>query len=106
MENQLEIKRKIFCDTLKTIRKDQCHIKQKILAKRLGVTQSYISKIEKGSRGIDIIELIEYCHAMRISLTEFSARLEWKLGELFPEDSTHMKYFLSVLRSFSLTEVP
>lgn len=103
MNEQLEIKRKIFCEILKSIRKDEYHITQKKMAERLGVTQSYISKIEKGNRGIDIIELMEYCHAMRISLTQFSARFEWKLGELFPEDSAQMKFYLTVLRSFSLT---
>ena len=45
---------------------------QKELAKRLGVTQSYISKIEKGLRRIDLFELMEYCEATKISLTEFA----------------------------------
>ena len=103
MNELLEMKRKIFCETLKSIRKDGYHISQRELAKRLGVTQSYLSKIERGYRGIDIVELMEICHAMTISLAEFAARLEWKLCEKFPEIKPHMKHILSVLRSFSLT---
>ena len=36
------------------------------LAKRLKRPQSYVSKVENGDRRIDMLELIEICHAMHI----------------------------------------
>ena len=72
------------------------------LAKKLNITQSYLSKIERGDRGIDIIELMEYCNAVGISLTEFSARLEYNILSKIPHSSVRLKYILSVLQSFNL----
>ena len=76
---------------------------QKELAKRLGVTQSYISKIEKGLRRIDLFELMEYCEATKISLTEFAARLEYRFASEFPEKKGQMNKLLSILQSYNLT---
>jgi transcriptional regulator with XRE-family HTH domain len=50
------------------------------LAERLGLTQSMVSKIERGDRRLDIIELRTACHAIGISLTDFVAALEKKLA--------------------------
>lgn len=102
MDEIQNIKRKIFCQTLKSMRRGH-HLTQKQVAKKLGVTQSYISKIERDNRGIDVLELMDYCHAAGISLTEFAARLEWKLAKEFSKDTVQMKFYLSVLQSFNLT---
>ena len=102
MNEILEKKRVIFCNTLKSIRTEY-NISQTELARRMGVTQSYISKLERGKRGIEIFELMDYCQAMGISLTQFSARFEWKLGLEFPSNKAQMKFFLSVLHSFNIT---
>jgi transcriptional regulator with XRE-family HTH domain len=96
---------RIFCQVLKSFRKGQ-HFQQEELAKKLKITQSFLSKIERGDRGIDIIELMQYCEAVGISLTEFSARLEYKiLTEIpqIPQKSVRLKYVLSVLQSFNIT---
>lgn len=50
------------------------------LAKRLGLTQSMVSKIERGDRRLDVIELRTACLAIGISLADFVTRLEKKLG--------------------------
>jgi transcriptional regulator with XRE-family HTH domain len=46
------------------------------LAKKLGVHQSYVSKIETGQRKVDIIELREICSHLKITLKEFIILLE------------------------------
>ena len=46
------------------------------LAEKLGATQSFISKCERGERRIDALELRAFCLAMGVSLTDFVAELE------------------------------
>lgn len=41
------------------------------LAKRLKETQSYVSKVERGDRRLDLIQLRQFCKAMGISFVEF-----------------------------------
>lgn len=53
---------------------------QVALSDRLGVTQSFLSKCERGERRIDIAELDHFCDAMGISMADFVVKLEksWK----------------------------
>ena len=75
MNNELYIKRwKFFREVLKIERKHH-KITQKRLAMMLGIEQSFISKTETGDRRLDIIELLEYCDAMGLTLTEFVFRM-------------------------------
>ena len=53
---------------------------QEQLAERLGVTQSFISKCERGERRIDVIELRSFCRAMGVPPASFVAELEQLLG--------------------------
>lgn len=39
---------------------------QTALARRLGTTQSYVSKCERGERRIDIMEFIRYCDGVGV----------------------------------------
>ncbi|MCR5043901.1 MAG: helix-turn-helix transcriptional regulator [Bacteroidaceae bacterium] len=52
------------------------HINQKYVARKMGVRQELISKIEASKRRIDIIELIGYCEALNLTLTEFAWKIE------------------------------
>lgn len=57
-------------------------LEQENIARALGVRQEFISKIEAGTRRIDILELIDYCEALNFSLTEFAWKIETYLSAL------------------------
>lgn len=78
-------------------------VTQKELASRMGVTQSYLSKIERGDRGINMLELMEYCEASGVSLTEFSARLEWRLALEYDRDKEKVCLLTNILSFFHLS---
>ena len=46
------------------------------LAKALGQTQSYVSKVERGELRLDVIQLRHFCEKLNISLPDFVAKLE------------------------------
>lgn len=78
-------------------------VTQKEMALRLGVTQSYLSKIERGDRGINLLELMDYCKASGVSLTEFSARLEWKLALEYDRNKERQNLMTEILSFFRLS---
>ncbi|MGH9590302.1 MAG: helix-turn-helix domain-containing protein [Terracidiphilus sp.] len=47
---------------------------QAAVAKRIGQTQSYVSKYEQGEQRLDLMELEAVCDAIGIPLTEFVRR--------------------------------
>jgi transcriptional regulator with XRE-family HTH domain len=49
---------------------------QSDLARKIGETQTFVSKCERGERRIDVIELRALCQAFGISLAQFVAALE------------------------------
>lgn len=51
------------------------------LAARLGQSQSFISKVEKGDRRLDLIQLRTICRALGITLPGFVVQLEGRLAE-------------------------
>lgn len=55
--------------------------RQEDFAKRLGVPQSFISKIESGERRIDILELREILYVLGTDLIHFSTELERRLND-------------------------
>ncbi|MEA5598073.1 helix-turn-helix transcriptional regulator [Rivularia sp. UHCC 0363] len=66
---------KIFLKLLKNIRTERA-CTQENLAYRIGETQSFISKCERGERRIDIVELRHFCLGMGITLGEFAQEFE------------------------------
>jgi transcriptional regulator with XRE-family HTH domain len=60
--------------------REKTRITQVDLAHKLGVTQSYISKVERGERLLDVIQLREFCKALDTDLTTFVKKLEKRLA--------------------------
>ena len=50
------------------------------VASRLGKTQSFVSKCERGERRLDIVEVREFCEAIGIPLTDLVTDLEEALS--------------------------
>lgn len=59
--------------------RESAGLTQVSLAKKLSRPQSYVSKYESGERRLDLIELLEICGAMKISLADFVKRFEKSL---------------------------
>ncbi len=77
------------------LQSERGHLKlsQQYIARKSGVRQELISKIEVGTRRIDINDLISYCEALDYSLTEFAWKIETHLhGEgLLPPPKNNIK---------------
>ena len=54
-------------------------LKQEEVAARLGVQQTFLSKIETKDRRLDLIELRDLCAAYGLSTVDFLVRLEARL---------------------------
>ena len=51
------------------------------LAERIGATQSFVSKCERGERRLDILEFRAWCRALNISFVAFTAKLDRAVGK-------------------------
>ena len=49
---------------------------QSEVANRLGATQTFVSKCERGERRLDVIELMAWCKAIGMPFVEFAANLD------------------------------
>ena len=61
---------KIFCEEMVKAR-EAAGLSQDQLAKQLGWDQTYVSKIERGVRRVDVVELIGICEAIDLSAADF-----------------------------------
>ena len=73
----------ILQDLMRELRKES-GVTQVDLAKRLGETQSAVSKCERGERRLDLVQLRAWCQAVGVPLmklvTEFEKRVAKKRG--------------------------
>ena len=60
----------VFLRLLREARVDS-GLTQEELAARLGQTQSFVSKCERGERRLDIVEVRAFCEAINISFSSF-----------------------------------
>ncbi|MFA6232168.1 MAG: helix-turn-helix domain-containing protein [Rhodanobacter sp.] len=51
--------------------REQRGLSQVELAERLGNTQTFVSKVERGERRLDVVELIEFCEAMEVPVDQW-----------------------------------
>jgi len=70
----------IFLGKLVSARKE-AGLTQEELARRVRRTQSWVSKVERGERRIDVIELREVCQALERSFPIFVKALEDSLPQ-------------------------
>lgn len=64
-----------FLDLLKAQRESH-GLTQQALASKLGVTQTFVSKCERGERRLDVVELHSWCKALGISMGAFVESVE------------------------------
>lgn len=75
---QKSISSRNYAQFLKTLReeREKAGITQEEMATRLGESQSFVSKCERGERRMDIVELREFCKAMGLTLEKFVKQFE------------------------------
>lgn len=49
------------------------------LAKKLGQTQSFVTKVERGDRRLDVVQLRTICRELGLTVTDFVRRWEREL---------------------------
>lgn len=64
----------IFLQLLRNAREAQ-HVTQNELAELLSTTQTFISKVERGERRLDAIELRQWCLALGLEFDHFARQL-------------------------------
>jgi transcriptional regulator with XRE-family HTH domain len=70
----------LFLKSLRKARKN-AGVTQERLAKLLGETQSFVSKVERGERRLDVIELRAFCRALNVPFPAFVSRLHRAMTE-------------------------
>ena len=66
---------RLFLANLRRVR-EQAGLTQQDLAKLLGQTQSFISKVERGERRLDVVELRAICKALKVSFPKFVNKID------------------------------
>lgn len=56
--------------------REEAGLSQTVLAKRLGKTQTFVSKSELGERRIDFLETVDFCAACLMPVGQFVERLD------------------------------
>lgn len=75
MQKDLSKRYERFCQLLVKFRKD-AGVSQEEVAKRLGKRQTYVSKCERGTRRMDVVEFAEMAKAVGYDPAEFMKKLK------------------------------
>lgn len=65
----------LFLEHLRNAREEK-GLTQIEVAEKIGQTQSFVSKVERGERRLDIIELREFCTAFGMPFVKFVTHIE------------------------------
>jgi transcriptional regulator with XRE-family HTH domain len=79
----------IFLSLLRHSR-ESMHLRQADLAKRLGRGQATVSKVERGERRLDVIELRAWLRALEVDFLTFMSELDKRLKPLPVVDTTFL----------------
>ena len=63
------------------VARQQAGLTQVELAKKVGQTQSFITKIERGERRLDVVQLRTICQLFGMSFPDFARRFERELAK-------------------------
>lgn len=74
---------RVFLHELRAARR-RSGLTQVDLALRLGETQSFVSKCERGERRLDVLELRTFCHAIGVAVGDFVKTLDQTLEAVSP----------------------
>jgi transcriptional regulator with XRE-family HTH domain len=66
---------RVFCDMLRAERK-RSKLTQTDLAQRLARPQSFVAKVERGERRLDVIEFLRYARSMEFNPADFLKRFQ------------------------------
>ncbi len=61
--------------------REEAGLKQSVVAARLGLPASYLSKVENGTRRLDVIELLRICEAMNVDAAAVVREVVEELGK-------------------------
>jgi transcriptional regulator with XRE-family HTH domain len=64
-----------LCRLLRETR-ERAGLTQVEIAEKIGETQSYVSKVERGERRLDLVQLQVFCRALQTTLSGFVADFE------------------------------
>ena len=69
----------VLVEALRRMRRE-AGLTQIELAQRLKTSQSVVSKVERGERRLDVLELRQWCMAADANFAEWVAKLDRRLG--------------------------
>lgn len=58
-----------FLELLVQLR-EEAGLTQVVVAERIGNTQTFVSKVERGERRLDVVEFVEWCEALGADATQ------------------------------------
>ena len=81
MEKNLYTKRQEAFLTLLRECREKASLRQADVAERLKKPQSFVSKYESGERRLDVLELLDVCEVIGLTLSTFAKKLERRLSD-------------------------
>ena len=76
MNKELNKRRREYLGKIWEIERKCKYISQEDFAKKIGYTQEEISRIECGKKKMDVIEMITFCEAFNLTLTDLAEKME------------------------------